>query len=148
MAILTPVRETVPFEDLKNTVLSEQSSGNVSDNTVLSFSFRKGLLPPRQAALRDAGYKVFSTTSEACVRFEIQMGQCGVLLLCYTVPEPIQHELVRLFKRSCEDGVIAYVMHPVELKESRHAHLCFLDLDFSQKLHLIKGLQTTNRTSV
>jgi len=123
LAISSPIREPIyPSEDL---VRPKQASRDVKHPTVLSFSFEKDLLTRRDAALRSVGYKVFSTTSEACVRFEIQMGQCGVLLFCYTVPDAIRRDLAGLFQRHCEDGVIAFVMHPVRREESQHAQICF-----------------------
>ena len=51
----------------------------------MSLSAENKLLAQRESVLRSAGYQVLSTISEAEVRFEIQMGQCGVLLLCYTI---------------------------------------------------------------
>jgi len=123
LSISSPIREQIyPLEDLAR---PKQASRDVKHITVLSFSFEKDLLPRRDAALRSVGYKVFSTTSEACVRFEIQMGQCGVLLFCYTVPDAIRRDLAGLFQRHCEDGVIAFVMHPVRREESQHAQICF-----------------------
>jgi hypothetical protein len=133
VAILTPVCGTVvPFEDSKNVVLPVQASTDVHANTVLSFSFEKNLLAPREAALRNFGYKVFSTTSEACVRFEIEMGRCGVLLLCYTIPGVIRRDLAALFERHCHSGVIASVMHPLTQEETQPAQICMLDSDFPQ----------------
>lgn len=142
MSISSPIREPIyPLEDLAR---PKQASRDVKHITVLSFSFEKDLLPRRDAALRSVGYKVFSTTSEACVRFEIQMGQCGVLLFCYTVPDAIRRDLAGLFQRHCEDGVFAFVMHPVRREESQHAQICFLDSDFPQKLHLIPDFRTSH----
>jgi hypothetical protein len=139
VAILTPVREPAcDSDDLKNIALLGKASADVHANTVLSFSFEKNLLPPREAALRNFGYKVFSTTSEACVRFEIQMGRCGVLLLCYTIPGAIRHDLAALFERHCHSGVIASVTHPLTQEETQPALICTLDSDFPQKLQLIK----------
>jgi hypothetical protein len=69
MAISSLVCEST--RALENLVPPKQASKNAKDNTVLSFSFEKDLLRRRDAALRSVGYKVFSTTSEACVRFEI-----------------------------------------------------------------------------
>ena len=146
MAISSPIREPIyPLEDLAR---PKQASRDVKHITVLSFSFEKDLLPRRDAALRSVGYKVLSTTSEACVRFEIQMGQCGVLLFCYTIPDAIRRDLAGLFQRHCEDGVIAFVMHPVRREESQHAQICFLDSDFPQKLHLIQDFQTSHDNHV
>jgi hypothetical protein len=142
MAISSPIYE--PIYPLKDFVRKKQASKNAKDNTVLSFSFEKNLLPRREAALRSVGYKVFSTTSEACIRFEIQMGQCGVLLFCYTIPDAIRRDLAGLFERHCKDGVIGFVMHPVEREESQQAQICLLDSDFPQKLHLLEDFRTSH----
>ncbi len=142
MAISSPIHE--PIYPLKDFVRKKQASKNAKDNTVLSFSFEKDLLPRREAALRSVGYKVFSSTSEACIRFEIQMGQCGVLLFCYTIPDAIRRDLTGLFERHCKDGVIAFVMHPIEIEQSQHAQICFLDSDFPQKLHLIEDFRNSH----
>jgi len=148
VSISTTVHEPVSAsEGLKDIVSPKKALANGQETTVLSFGFDRDLLPPREAALRRVGYNVFSTTSEACVRFEIQMGQCGVLLFCYTIPDAVRGELAELFEQHCKGGVIAFVMHPVGREESGHAHICLLDSDFPQKLHLIHEFQTSRRKS-
>jgi len=117
------------------------------NSTVLSFSADRDLLVRREPVLRDLGYDVLSTTSETCVRFEIQMGQCGLLLLCYTIREQIHDDLAELFRSYCENGVIAFVMHPVTRKKSPYAHICFLDSELPCKAHLIEGLRMRRRKS-
>jgi hypothetical protein len=114
-------------------------------NTVLSFSYEMDLLSRREEALRQSGYNVFSSSSEICIRFEIQMGQCGVLLLCYTIREAIHGDLAGLFNRQCPGGVIAFVMHPVIREKSPHAHVCLLDFEFPNKLHLIEAARVRRR---
>jgi hypothetical protein len=143
MAIL--IRE--PINALEDVARPEQASKDVKDNTVLSFSFEKDLLPRREAALRSVGYDVFSTTSEACIRFEIQMGLCGVLLLCYTIPDTIRRDVGGLFDRHCAGGVIVFVMHPGKLEESRDAEICLLDSDFPRKLRLIEDFRTSHKSA-
>jgi hypothetical protein len=148
MAVSIPIPQSAyAFEDVNHAVLPQQASANVKDNTVLSLSFEKDLLPRREAALRSVGYDVFSTTSEACVRFEIQMGQCGVLLLCYTIPDAIRRDLAGLFERHCHSGVIASVKHPLRRQEIQPDQICFLDSDFRQKLHLIEEVRIKRRKS-
>jgi hypothetical protein len=118
-----------------------------ANDTVLSFSADKDLLERRESALRAVGYDVLSTTSETCVRFEIQMGQCGVLLLCYTVHEKIHGDLAELFETYCETGVIAFMMHPVMQEQSPHAHISFLDSELLHKAHLIRDFGIRHRKS-
>jgi len=47
---------------------------------------------------------VISVGSEAETRLEIEMGRCGILLVCTNV-----RELMRLFRRYCADGRIIFV---------------------------------------
>ena len=115
--------------------------------TVISFSYEKTLLDGRESALRSAGYNVFSTSSESCVRFEIQMGQCGILLLCYTIRDAVHHDLSCLFAQHCPEGVIAFVMHPVYQEKSQHAHICLLDSELPNKLKLAKERHSRRKSA-
>ena len=120
---------------------------NLTENVVLSFSADKVLLAQREVHLRSGGFQVISTGSPVCVRYEIEMGRCGTLLLCYTVHEWIHQDLAGLFARHCAGGVIVFVMHPVHAAPSPHAHICLLDVDFPGKLHLIKRAFRANEKS-
>lgn len=114
--------------------ISTETSG-----LVLSFSAHQELLTSRGNALRHAGYEVFSTTSEINARYEIEMGQCGVLLLCHTIHEAVRRDLATLFSNNCHGGIIAFVMHPSRQEPSHDTNLSLLDSGFSQQLHLLKA---------
>ena len=81
------------------------------ETTVLSFSNDPTHLREREAALRNGGFGVVSVSSETAARFEIEMGLCGVLLICYTIPPPVSGELAGLFRRSCPVGLIIVVLN-------------------------------------
>jgi hypothetical protein len=77
---------------------------------VLSVCSDRETLGGRETALRQAGFEVVSVLTETQARFEIEMGQCGVLLMCFRLfPEQVQ-ELARLFRKNCPDGRIVFVM--------------------------------------
>jgi hypothetical protein len=144
----TPTSEPVLALELSRSIAVPKSVRTaLHDNTVLSFSFERDLLPQREDALHRVGYHVFSTTSEACVRFEIQMGQCGVLLLCYTIPDAIRRDLTALFERHCHSGVIVLVMDPLNGEATQSGQVCLLDSDFPHKLHLIKDFRDRHRST-
>jgi hypothetical protein len=50
-------------------------------NVILSFSFDRERLAEREIALRHCGCEVSASTASHA-RFEIEMGRCGVLLIC------------------------------------------------------------------
>jgi hypothetical protein len=79
-------------------------------NKVLSFSPDPRVLQSRESALRNSGFDVTSVGSESQARFEIEMGRCGVLLICFRVPEPQLKDLSKLFRKNCPDGHIIFVM--------------------------------------
>jgi hypothetical protein len=79
------------------------------EKTVLSFSHDPEQLRKREAAIRNGGFDVIPVSSEMAARFEIEMGRCGVLLICYTIPPPVSGELADLFRRSCPGGLIIVV---------------------------------------
>ena len=80
------------------------------ETTVLSFSNDPKHLREREAAIRNGGFGVISVSSGTAARFEIEMGRCGVLLICYTIPPPVSGELVGLFRQSCPGGLIVGVL--------------------------------------
>jgi hypothetical protein len=81
-------------------------------NTVLSFSTDRNSLVQRECALRNGGFEVISVESEIQARFEIEMGRCGVLLICFRASAATTQELTSLFRQSCPNGIIIFVMRP------------------------------------
>jgi hypothetical protein len=78
---------------------------------VLSFSGDRDSLIRRELALRSDGFDVVSVESESQARFEIEMGRCGTLLICFRNHPEAAAELTRLFRRNCPTGVIIFVMN-------------------------------------
>ena len=78
-------------------------------NTILSLSLDQEALVSRETALRNEGMKVISVMSPVQARFEIEMGRCGVFLICYRLSEMAARELTQLFRSSCPEGRIIFV---------------------------------------
>lgn len=82
------------------------------ENVVLSLNPDGPGLLSYESELREKGFEVISVHSPVEARFEIEMGRCGVFLTSYITPDVIFHDLASLFRRSCHDGLIAYVARP------------------------------------
>jgi len=78
-------------------------------NTVLSLSPDQRALASREVALRSGGMKVVSVMNPIQARFEIEMGRCGVFLICYRISATDAGELTRLFRSYCPQGQIIFV---------------------------------------
>jgi CheY-like chemotaxis protein len=80
---------------------------------VLSVGILPELLSLRAAVLQSAGYSVVTVPpQEAAAR--VRKGDCGVLLLCYSVSDPFRKQLVREFRKRCPHGrIIAITNSPV-----------------------------------
>ena len=78
-------------------------------NTVLSLSPDRDSLQARESILRSNGLKVISVMSAIQARFEIEMGRCGVFLVCYRISPVEADELTRLFRKSCPEGRVVFV---------------------------------------
>ena len=63
----------------------------------------------RETALHHGGFKVISVMTLIEARFEIEMGRCGTLLICYHLSEIEANEISRLFRRYCPCGRIIFV---------------------------------------
>jgi len=78
-------------------------------NTVLSLSPDRGALASRETTLRNGGMTVISVMTPIQARFEIEMGRCGIFLICYRLSETEADELTRLFRKYCPEGRIVSV---------------------------------------
>jgi hypothetical protein len=79
-------------------------------NVILSFGIDRERLADREAALRQAGFEVISVSSEMQAHFEIEMGRCGLLLMCYRTSPLTACELTTVFRKHSPNGRIIYVM--------------------------------------
>jgi DNA-binding NarL/FixJ family response regulator len=73
---------------------------------VLSVGAIAELVSLRHAILEENGYDVFSTMEPREAATRIREGDCGVLLICYSVPKDWRQALVRDFREHCPDGKI------------------------------------------
>jgi hypothetical protein len=80
---------------------------------VLSVGILPELLSLRAAVLQSAGYSVLTLPpQEAAAR--VRKGDCGVLLLCYSVSDAFRRQLVREFRKRCPRGrIVAITNSPV-----------------------------------
>lgn len=81
----------------------------IENNAVLSLTPSWDALVIRENALQSGGFKVISVMSPIQARFEIEMGRCGTLLMCYRLSPADTSELSRLFRRYCPGGRIIFV---------------------------------------
>jgi hypothetical protein len=115
-----------------------ESQASANKDSAVSLGSEPNLLQHREAALRGAGYDVFSTTSPMRAQFEVEMGRCDLLLLCYTLHQRVHSDLAEMFKHRCPTGVLVCIMHPTRRTPFPHAQICLLDSDFPTDLHLIR----------
>lgn len=78
-------------------------------NTVQSLSSDHAVLATREVTLRNGGMKLISVTSPVQARFEIEMGRCGVFLVCYRLSKWAADDLTQLFRKRCPQGQIIFV---------------------------------------
>jgi DNA-binding NtrC family response regulator len=72
------------------------------------------LLALRAQVLQAAGYAVFTTRNAQEADFKIRRGECGVLLLCYSVANYWRRILIKDFREHCPAGrIVAITNHPV-----------------------------------
>ena len=82
--------------------------------SVISVGTLPDLLSLRAAVLHSAGYTVFTTTSPEEAQAKMGKGDCGVLLLCYSVSDEWRKPLIQQFREHCPEGrIIAITNRPV-----------------------------------
>jgi hypothetical protein len=73
---------------------------------VVSIGADSELLWLRHAVLQTAGFDVLTAVNETDALASIQKGECGVLLVCYSLSLGIRRRLAEAFRSHCPDGKI------------------------------------------
>lgn len=76
---------------------------------VISVGTLPELLLLREAVLQQAGFRTFTASTPAEALLEIADGDCGVLLLCYSIPQVARAKLIEQYRDSCPDGRIVAI---------------------------------------
>jgi hypothetical protein len=77
---------------------------------VVSIGTNSNLLALRHAVLELGGFEVSSTSSMPLAQALMRHERCGVLLLCYSVPENWRKTLIRSFREACPTGRIVGII--------------------------------------
>ena len=78
---------------------------------VLSVGYHLELIWLRDAVLRSAGFDVLTTLDLKEGLAQIERGQCGVLLMCYSLPLLSRKRLAETFRANCPQGRIVMIMN-------------------------------------
>ena len=79
---------------------------NPKHRKVVSIGGDSELLWLRHAVLQTAGIDVLTTENETDALASIQKGECGVLLVCYSLSLGSRRRLAEAFRSHCPDGKI------------------------------------------
>jgi hypothetical protein len=71
---------------------------DTNSKLIVSVGTLQDLVSLREAVLKKAGYRVVSAFSEAEALAKIYSGECGVLLLCYSVEEESRKHITKAFR--------------------------------------------------
>ncbi|PYV48673.1 MAG: hypothetical protein DMG92_13060 [Acidobacteria bacterium] len=77
--------------------------------SVISVGTLPEVISLREAVLKSVGCAVFSTARPEEALSKIRNGDCGVLLLCYSVREQWRGQMVREFRETCPQGRIVAI---------------------------------------
>src|SRR5215813_4603517 len=76
---------------------------------VISVGANPELLWLRNSVLRSAGFDVATTANQDHALAAIQRGDCGTLLMCYSLTKPIRQQLAEAYRRYCPYGRIVAI---------------------------------------
>jgi hypothetical protein len=85
-----------------------------------------------------------SVETEIQARFEIEMGRCGVLLVCFRTHPETTRELTDLFRRNCQDGRIIFVKNQSDASVPQEAD--FVVPESAGPEAIIRALQAERAT--
>jgi hypothetical protein len=116
---------------------------NERSDLVISFGTLPDLVSLREAVLKKAGYRVLNAFNEAEALAKIYSGDCGVLLLCYSVEEESRKHITKTFRELCPEGRIVSITNQ-PLKESPDADMVIYGVDGAEALiQAVRGDVTT-----
>ena len=76
---------------------------------VVSIGSDAELLWLRHAVLQSAGFDVLTTENETDALVSIRSGECGVLLVCYSLSVDARRRLAKAFRSHCPYGKIVAI---------------------------------------
>jgi hypothetical protein len=91
----------------KNNAMGKRGS---QGTRVVSVGRNSDLLALRHAVLELGGFQVFSTSSMSVAQAFLRHKRCGVLVLCYSVPENWRKTLIHSFRSACPNGRIVGIV--------------------------------------
>jgi DNA-binding NtrC family response regulator len=106
---------------------------NERSDLVISVGTLPDLVSLREAVLKKAGYRVVSAFNEAEALAKIYSGDCGVLLLCYSVEEESRKHITKAFREVCPEGRIVSITNQ-PLKQSPDADAIVYGVDGAEAL--------------
>jgi hypothetical protein len=77
--------------------------------SVISVGANAELLRLRNFVLQEAGFNVTSTLDEHDALARIERGECGVLLMCYSLEKPVRQRLADALRKFCPHSRIVLV---------------------------------------
>lgn len=76
---------------------------------VISVGANPELLWLRNFVLQSAGFDVATIRDQDHALTAIRGGDCGTLLMCYSLTEPVRQRLAEAFRKHCPDGRIVVI---------------------------------------
>jgi hypothetical protein len=81
-----------------------------------------------KAVLKHAGYRVLNAFNEVDALAKIYSGDCGVLLLCYSVEEESRKHITKTFREVCpEDRIVSITNQPLNQSPDADAFVYGVD---------------------
>jgi CheY-like chemotaxis protein len=93
----------------KNQIQPDLVKAGDPGRTVISVGTLPEVLSLREAVLKSVGYTVFTATNPQEAATRIRNGECGVLLLCYSVQDEWRGQLIREFRETCPQGRVVAI---------------------------------------
>lgn len=106
---------------------------DTNSKLVISVGTLPDLVSLREAVLKKAGYRVVSAFNEADALGKIYSGDCGVLVLCYSMEEESRKHITKAFREVCPAGRIVSITNQ-PLKQSPDADAVVYGVDGPEAL--------------
>ena len=136
LPILSEIKRHAGSDSLAQAASREVNSSESRNRLVISVGTLPELLSLREKVLESVGYTVITAPPPEAVSM-VRKGECGVLLLCYSISEKWREQLVQDYRKHCPEGrIVAITNAPVVKLQKKwmYSFMALKVLKFSSKL--------------
>jgi hypothetical protein len=139
---LSEIKRHAGSDSLAQAASKEVNPSESRNGLVISVGTLPELLSLREKVLEPVGYKALTASPPEVVSM-VRKGECGVLLLCYSVAEKWRKQLVQDYRKYCREGHIVAITNAPLVQTPRETDVLVYGIEGAEAL--IEAIRGNNQ---